>query len=56
MDIPNLIETGHVINVISNYIDANAGDDDTTDILVSMGADILDVSEDRFLKLLEGKA
>lgn len=56
MNIPNLIETGHVISIFNNAIGSNEGDEATISILISMGADILDVSEDRFLELLEEKA
>lgn len=41
-----------VINVIESFLAVNNGDDATELLLISVGAQLLDVSEDMFMEML----
>lgn len=44
-----------VYQVIGSFLDINEGDEATKDLLLSVGAEMLDVSVDTFCDLLEEK-
>lgn len=46
------IEAGHIVATIKSFLDCNVGDEATEAILISVGCEILNVSEDRFMELL----
>lgn len=47
-----LIEPDDVIAVIQSFVDINAGDESTCDLLIGVGAELLDVSHDRMVEML----
>jgi len=49
----NWIEPINVIEVVKSFCMANDGDESTTDIIVSMGAALLDVSEDEMMDIIK---
>lgn len=46
------IEPDDVIAVVQSFMAVNEGDEATCDILIAVGAELLDVSNDRMLELL----
>lgn len=53
MHIPDVIESITVLAAYEQYAALNEGDEATTDILLNMTADILAISPDRVLELIE---
>lgn len=49
----NWIEPVNVIEVVKFFCGANKGDDATTDLIISIGAELLDVSQDRIIEMME---
>lgn len=49
----NLIEPVNVIEAVKSFCAVNEGDDATIDIVISLGAELLDVSQDRFIEMME---
>lgn len=48
----NIIEKERIIATIRSFYDANDGDEATQLLLVSIGTEILDCSEDNFLEMM----
>lgn len=46
------IEGEHIVATIKSFCEVNEGDENTQSLLVAVGAEILDVSEDRFQELM----
>ena len=47
-----LIEPEHVVDTCRAFCDCNKGDEATTDLILSLCAEILDISQDALLELL----
>lgn len=47
------IEPVNVIEVVKSFCMANDGDDATTNLIIAIGAELLDVSEDRIMEMME---
>lgn len=43
-----------VLSVLKHFMAANEGDEATESLIISIGAEILDVSQDRMLELIGG--
>lgn len=50
--LPN-ISTEHILEVLHEFYHLNSGDDSTQSIILAIGAEICDVSEDTLLEHLE---
>lgn len=48
----NIIEKERIIATIRSFCDINDGDDATQSLLIAVGAEILDCSEDNFLEMM----
>lgn len=48
-----IVDSETVAEVINRYIKINEGDDPTVNLLMALGSDLLDCSEDHFLELLD---
>ena len=48
----DIIEKEHIIATIRSFYDINDGDEATQALLVAVGTEILDCSEDKFLKMM----
>ena len=49
----NWIEPVNVIEVVKYFCDVNEGDSATTDLIVSIGAELLDVSSDKIMEMIK---
>lgn len=52
----NIIEKERIIATIRSFYDMNDGDEATQTLLVAIGAEILDCSEDNFLEMMHDPA
>lgn len=44
------ISSEHILSVIATFYNVNCGDDATTDIILNIGSEILDISPDTILE------
>lgn len=42
-----------VVNVINGFLEANKGDEDTEKLIIAIGAELLDVSDDEYMNVAE---
>ena len=52
----NIIEKERIIATIRSFCDMNDGDETTQTLLIAVGAEILDCSEDNFLEMMHDPA
>lgn len=48
-----VVHADDVISVIKEFVNCNAGDDATVNILLAVGSELLNVSTDKMLELLD---
>ena len=49
-----IIEPGDVIAVIKSFLECNEGDESTECLILSIGAELLDISEETLMQMIEG--
>ena len=49
----NVVNSESILNAIRSALNKNAGDESTEYIIISIACEILDVSEDKLLELLD---
>lgn len=45
----------HIIKTIKSFLNSNEGDEGTEKLLICLGAELLDISPDRFMEIMEEK-
>lgn len=48
----NWIEPINVIEVAKSFIEINKGDESTTNLIIAIGSELLDISPDKFLEMM----
>lgn len=49
----NWIEPVNVVEVVKSFLACNDGDEATQCLILAIGAELLDVSEDKFIEMIE---
>lgn len=49
-----IVASEDIIKVIKNFLSYNDGDEITEDLILAIGAEMLGISDDRLLEIIEG--
>lgn len=50
-----IILPGDVVNVVRSFLSINDGDESTERLILSIGCELLDISEDEIIEMLDDK-